>query len=167
MLTQAGLIPPMGPPNYTWGTPSTVTGDPGTPEENKINASRDCGEVWNEGNFAQIDEIIGEGFVGHYDMSTVNGLDAYKQYVPGTLTTFPDFHITVERIFAEGDLVAFIATASGTHLAPLGPIPATGKSWKVRAIVIRRMADGKIVELWQMNDMLGLLMQIGLVPPLQ
>ena len=167
MLVQMGLIPPMGPPNFTWGTPSAVTGDPGTPEENKINASRDCGEVWNEGNFAQIDEIIGEGFVGHYDMSTVNGLEAYKQYVPGTLTTFPDFHITVEKIFAEGDLVAFVATASGTHLAPLGPVPATGKSWKVRAIVIRRMADGKVVELWQLNDMLGLLMQIGLVPPLQ
>jgi len=29
------------------------------------------------------------------------------------------------------------------------------------------MADGKIMELWQMNDMLGMLMQIGLVPPLQ
>jgi steroid delta-isomerase-like uncharacterized protein len=167
MLVQLGLIPPMGPPNFTWGTPSAATGDPGTPEENKVNASRDCGEVWNEGNFAQIDEIIGEGFVGHYDMSTVNGLEAYKQYVPGTLTTFPDFHITVEKIFAEGDLVAFIATASGTHLAPLGPIPATGKSWKVRAIVIRRVADGKIVELWQLNDVLSLLTQIGLVPPLQ
>ncbi len=38
---------------------------------------------------------------------------------------------------------------------------------KVQALVIRRMANGKIVELWQMNDMLGLLMQIELVPPLQ
>ena len=38
---------------------------------------------------------------------------------------------------------------------------------KVQALVIRRMANGQIVELWQMNDMLGLLMQIELVPPLQ
>jgi len=167
MLTQMGLIPPMGPPNFTWGTPSAVTGDPGTPEENKINASREPSEIWNESDFAAIDEVISKDYVGHYDMSTVNGREAYKQYVPGTLTTFPDFHITVEKIFAEGDLVAFIATATGTHLGPFGPAPATGNSMKVQALVIRRMADGKIVELWQLNDMLGLLMQIGLVPPLQ
>ena len=44
---------------------------------------------------------------------------------------------------------------------------ATGMPWKVNALVIRRIVDGKIVETWQLNDMLSLLMQIGLVPPLQ
>jgi len=166
-LVQMGLIPPMGPPNYTWGTPSTVTGDPGTPEENKINASREPNEIWNKRDLAVIDEIISEGFVGHYDMSTTNGREAYKQYLSGLFTAFPDVHITVEKVFAEGDLVAFVATATGTHLGPFGPAPATGNAMKVQALVIRRMADGKIVELWQLNDMLGMLMQIGLVPPLQ
>ena len=167
MLTQLGLIPPMGPPNYTWGTPSTVTGDPGTPEENTINASREPLEVWNEANLEVIEEIISEDYVGQYDMSPVNGREAYKQYLSGLFTAFPDVHITVEKVFAEGDLVAFVATATGTHLGPFGPAPATGNSMKVQALVIRRMADGKIVELWQLNDMLGLLTQIGLVPPLQ
>jgi len=167
MLTQAGLIPPMGPPNYTWGTPSTVTGDPGTPEENKVNASREPTEIWNKRDLAAINEIFSEDYVGHYDMSTVNGLDAYKQYLSGLFTAFPDAYITVEKVFAEGDLVAFVATATGTHLGPFGPAPASGSLMTVQALVIRRMADGKIVELWQMNDMLGMLMQIGLVPPLQ
>ncbi len=167
MLIQMGLIPPMGPPNYTWGTPSTVTGDPGTPEENKINASREPTEIWNKRDLAAIDEIFSKDYVGHYDMSTVNGLEAYKQYLSGLFTAFPDVHITVEKVFAEGDLVAFVATATGTHLGPFGPAAATGNLMKVQALVIRRMADGKIVELWQMNDMLGMLMQIGLVPPLQ
>jgi len=167
MLTQMGLIPPMGPPSFGWGIPSEVTGDAGTPEENKVIASRDPDEIWNKADFAVIDEVISEGYVGHYDMgTTINGIEAYKQYVPGTLTAFPDFHITVEELFAEGDLVVFVSSATGTHLGPLGPIPPTGKSWKVSGIVIRRMADGKIVELWQLNDMLSLLTQIGLVPPL-
>jgi len=34
-------------------------------------------------------------------------------------------------------------------------------------LAIRRIADGKVVELWRLNDMLSLLVQIGLVPPLQ
>jgi len=167
MLTQIGLIPPMGQPYYTWGTPSAVTGDPGTPKDNKISASREPSEIWNERNLEMIDEIISEDYVGHYDMSPVNGREAYRQYLSGLFTAFPDVHITVGKVFAEGDLVAFVATASGTHLGPFGPAPASGSLMTVQALVIRRMADGRIVELWQMNDMLGLLMQIGLVPPLQ
>ena len=168
MLTQIGVLPPMGTPDYGWGTPCTVTGDPGAPAENKILTSREPLEVWNEGNLDAIDEIIGEGFVGHYDMGrTVDGIEGFRQYVADFLTAFPDFDVTVHELFAANDLVVFRATASGTNLGPFGPVPATGKAWTVPAIVIRRVADGKIVELWQLGDMLSLLVQIGLVPPLQ
>jgi predicted ester cyclase len=166
LLVQLGLIPPMGPPNYTWGSASEAVGDPGSPAENIVIASRDPLEVWNQQDFAVITEVFGEGFVGHYDMSTVDGLEALQQYIPGNLQSFPDFHVTIHDVFADGDLVAFRATASATHLGPFGPVPATGMPWEVEALVIRRIADGKIVELWQLNDMLSLLMQIGLVPPL-
>jgi len=168
MLIQLGLIPPMGAPDYGWGIASTVAGDPGTPEANKILTSREPQEVWNNGNLAVIDEIIAESFVGHYDMgNTVQGAEGFKGYVSNLLTAFPDFQITVNELFAENDLVVFQATASGTNLGPFGPIPATGNAWQNTAIVVRRVADGKIVELWQVGDMLSLLMQIGLVPPLQ
>ncbi|MCK4682737.1 ester cyclase [Candidatus Bipolaricaulota bacterium] len=168
MLIQMGVLPPMGAPNFGWGTPSTATGDPGTPEENKVLTSREPLEVWNEANLGVIEKIIAEGFVGHYDMgNTVDGIEGFRQYVSGLLNAFPDFHVTVNELFAENDLVVFQATASGTNLGAFGPIPATGKSWKNTAIVIRRVADGKIIELWQLGDMLSLLTQIGLVPPLQ
>lgn len=168
MLIQLGLIPPMGAPDYGWGIPSTVTGDSGTTEANKILTSREPLEVWNEGNLDLIDEIIAESFVGHYDMgNTVQGIDGFRQYVSNLLAAFPDFHVTVNELFAEDDLVVFQATASGTNLGPFGPIPATGKAWQNTAIVVRRVAAGKIVELWQVGDMLSLLVQIGLVPPLQ
>jgi len=168
MLTQLGLIPPMGAPDYAWGIPSTATGNPGTPDSNKIPISREPLEVWNEGNLAVIDEIIAEDFVGHYDMgNTVQGAEGFRGYVSNLLTAFPDFHVTVNELFAEDDLVVFQATASATNLGPFGPTPATGMPWEVQALVIRRIADRKIVELWQVGDMLSLLMQIGLVPPLQ
>jgi len=167
LLTQIGVLPPMGPPIYDWGEVSSASGNPGTTEENKAIASRDPEEIWNDADFAVIQEIIAGDYLGHYDMgTTIVGREAYQGYVPGTLAAFPDFTIRVEELFAEGDLVVFRSTASGTHLGPLGPIAPTGESWTVGGIVIRRMADGKIVELWQLNDMLSLLTQIGLVPPL-
>ena len=83
------------------------------------------------------------------------------------LTAFPDFYVTVNELFAEDELVVFHATASGTNLGPFGPISVAGNARQNNAIVVRRVADGKIVELWQVGDMLSLPMQIGLVPPLQ
>jgi len=168
MLTQLGVLPLMGAPDYGWGIPGTATGDPGTSEENKVLTCREPFEVWNEADTDVIDEIIRDGFVGHYDMGrTVDGAQGFAEYVASFLTAFPDFDVTVNELFAEDDLVVFQATATGTNLGPFGPVPATGKAWKVPAIVIRRVADGKIVELWQLGDMLSLLTQIGLVPPLQ
>ena len=143
LLVQLGLIPSMGPPNFTWGTRSTTVGDPGTPEENVVVASRDPLEVWNQKDFSVIPEVFGEGFIGHYDMSTVVGLEALQQYIPGNIQAFPDFQVTIHDIFAEGDLVAFRATASATHLGPFGPVEATGLPWSVDALVIRRIADGR------------------------
>ena len=168
MMTQLGILPPMGPPNYAWGAPTEAVGSPGTPFSNKAIASRDPLEVFNNANLLLIDEIVGESFVGHYDGGReVVGLEGYKEYVQGSFIAFPDFQVTVDAIFGEGDLVFFVSTASATHTGPLGAIPATGMPWKVNALVIRRIVDGKIVETWQLNDMLSLLMQIGLVPPLQ
>ncbi len=167
IMVQMGIIPPMGSPDFGWETRSAVTGDSGTPEENKLIASRDAVEVWNEANLSLIDQIVGEGFVGNYDLATVAGLEAYKQYVSESLATYPDYHITIEDIVAEGDLVFLRTTITATHLGPLGSIPATGMPWTESAIAMYRIAGGKIVETWQLNDMLSVLMQIGLVPPLQ
>ena len=167
IMVQMGIIPPMGLSDFNWGPPSPATGDPGTPEENVAIVSRDLLEVWNEANFSLIDQIVGEGFVGNYDQATVTGLEAYKQYVTESLATYPDYHITIEDIVADGDLVFLRTTITATHLGPLGEIPATGMPWTEDAIAMYRIADGKIVEAWQLIDMLSVLMQIGLVPPLQ
>jgi len=166
IMVQMGLIPPMGTTDFFWGAPSPATGATGTPEENGAIASRDLLEVWNEGNFPLIDELIDEDFVGSYDTMTLVGPDAYAQYVSATLATYPDYHITIEDVVAVGDLVFLRTTVSATHLGPLGTIPATGMPWTEDAIVMYRIANGKIVEAWHLIDMLSVLMQIGIVPPL-
>jgi predicted ester cyclase len=43
-------------------------------------------------------------------------------------------------------------------------IPATGKLVTVTGTDIFRIAGGKIVELWQHWDQLGLLQQLGVIP---
>jgi predicted ester cyclase len=82
---------------------------------------------------------------------------------------FPDYQVTVVDQVAEGDKVATVWTARGTHqgqwMSPIGPIPASGKpvSWSGTTTV--RIRDGQIAEVIGTNwDHLAILQHMGAVP---
>ncbi len=45
-------------------------------------------------------------------------------------------------------------------------MPPTGKQMTVSTIVIARIAEGKIVEQWGLDDQMGMLQQLGVIPAL-
>jgi len=166
LLQQLGVIPPMGPIDFTWGTPSEVTGDPGDPDTNKAIIGRVV-ELWNTGNLAIADEIYGADFVNHDPNDPeVTNLESYKGFVAAILTGFPDFHVTTNDLIVEGDKVAVRWIITATHQGEFAGIPATGIEATWTGMTIWRFADGKIVEGWWMKDVLGLLQQLGVIPPL-
>jgi steroid delta-isomerase-like uncharacterized protein len=75
-----------------------------------------------------------------------------------------DGHWEIEDIFSTDEKVVVRWTGSGTHVAELNGIPATGKKISVDALTIHRMSGGKIAETWEVWDTLGFLQQIGVVP---
>ena len=82
------------------------------------------------------------------------------------LKAFPDLHLTVEDMIAEGDKVVTRFTSRGTQTGAFMGIPPTGKQVTVSSIVIARIADGKIVEEWGLDDQMGMLQQLGVIPVL-
>jgi steroid delta-isomerase-like uncharacterized protein len=68
------------------------------------------------------------------------------------------------ELFSAGDKVVVRWTGSGTHVAEVNGIPATGKQIAVDAISIHQIRDGKIAESWEVWDTLGFLQQVGVVP---
>ena len=68
-------------------------------------------------------------------------------------------------MIADGDRVAGRLTASGTHQAELFGMPATGKRATWFEIHIARFANGKLIEHWGTIDQLGMLQQLGVIPP--
>ena len=71
--------------------------------------------------------------------------------------------MTIEDVFAAGDKVAVRFTASGTHQGEFMGVPPSGKQVTMTAILIHRLADGKMVEDWEWSDSLGFMQQLGLV----
>lgn len=81
---------------------------------------------------------------------------AYQQGVDG--------HWGIEDLFSAGDKVVVRWTGTGTHVGDMNGIPPTGRSIRVDAISVHRMAGGRIAETWEVWDTLGFLQQLGVVP---
>ena len=124
-------------------------------EANKALARRIVEEMWNTQNLKVVDEVYSPEFGG--------GHEATKQFVTTHLTTFPDLHITIQDQIAENDLVATRYVMRGTHQGEFADIPPTGKQFTVTGIEMHRFADGKLVELWNVVDVLGMLQQLGVI----
>jgi len=170
LLEQLGVIAPgrPSPENYMWSAPSAVTGDPGTPEENKAIALRATEELWNQHNVDLVDEFFAADFIGHNPvLSGVYpevGTESMKQAITDHFTALPDFHVTVHETLAEGDKLVHHWTVTGTHKGELMGIPPSGNQVTFTGFTINRFADGKIVEQWWAYDALGMMQQLTAPP---
>ncbi len=123
-------------------------------------------EVWSSGDLSKRDEFLDAGYRGHMaGAAEPIDRDGRTGWFQGFRAAFPDARFTVEDLVAEGDRVAARLTMRGTHLGPLNGTPPTGRSVVVGGMSIERIADGQIVEGWNQNDALGLLVQLGMMPP--
>ena len=96
----------------------------------------------------------------------MRGIEAHNQFATMHRTAFPDLRFVAEDVIAEGDKVVERRTSSGTHQGELMGIPPTGRQTTGSGVSIFRVANGKVAEQWVNWDMLGLLQQLGGIPPL-
>jgi steroid delta-isomerase-like uncharacterized protein len=133
--------------------------------QNKAVIRRFVEEVQNDRNWDAYDELNDPDFV---NLSAPPGVpadrDGGKVFLSGFLNAFPDSHVTVDEMVAEGDLVVTKKTFTGTHTADMGDIPATGKHVTVQYVDFMRVRDGKIIEHWLCMDQLSFMQQLGIIP---
>lgn len=124
----------------------------------------------NKGNHDVIDEIIAPNFVAHGEtMGLQPGQDvraAMKQGIMWAKMIMPDLKATVLDTVAEGDKVASRLVFSGAHTGTDGRIPATGNKIEYTAMAINRFENGLLVERWFNSDEIGMMRQMGLLPPM-
>lgn len=133
-------------------------------EENKALLRHYLEEV-DKGNLAVVDELVAANCVCHTaNLPDLVGPEAVKQNATALLTAFPDLHRAIEDLVAEGDKVVVRGTATGTHQGEYFGIAATGKQVTMTVISICRVVGGKLVETWEVSDLLGALQQLGVIP---
>jgi predicted ester cyclase len=142
-------------------------------EADKELVRRHFEEIWNQQNLGVADELMAQDYLEHAvapfgqaEPERVNGPAATRQTVDWLLAQFPDLHMTVEAIVAEGDTVAVRVLSEGTNLGPLnGVVPATGKRFSARQSHWFRVEDGKLAEHWATREDLSAMLQLGVVQP--
>ncbi len=138
------------------------------PEHNKAIVRRLFTELWNNGNLSVADEVFAPNYA-HYDPSTPDfgrGPDSEKKRAALYRTAFPDLHLTIEDVIAEGETVMTRWSCRGTHKGDLNGIAPTGKHITITGLTVARVSNGKIVEGYVNWDALGLMQQLGVVPQL-
>ncbi len=93
-----------------------------------------------------------------------SGAQVLKEVFFGLLRVFPDLHITIEDLIAEGDKVVSRNTVTGTQLGNFMGHAPTGKPVSYNEIFIFRFAGGQVAETWGAVDALALMRQIGVLP---
>jgi steroid delta-isomerase-like uncharacterized protein len=131
-------------------------------EENKA-LDRRSYEEFNKHNWAGVEEDLAPDYVVHFPGADMD-VAGMKQLTTALWTAFPDAHVVVEDLIAEGDKVVSRATFRGTHQGEFMGIPPTGKQVSCTGIDIERIEAGKFVEGWANWDELGLMQQLGAIP---
>jgi predicted ester cyclase len=135
-------------------------------EQNKAIVRRIVEEVNNKGNVGVADELLAPGYVGRGPGSReVHGPDGYKQSAVMYRATFPDLHMSIEDMVAEGDKVAWRYTLRATFTGPMGGIAPTGKKVTQTGLALWRFENGKVAEAWGYSDRLDMYKQMGISPP--
>jgi steroid delta-isomerase-like uncharacterized protein len=123
-------------------------------------------EAFNQGNLAILDELIApDGISHHLSWGTPANRMGLKQLIAMFRTAFPDLNCTVQDEIIQGDKVAAHWTMRGTHKGLfLGNSP-TSKSISVMGLIYARIENDQVIENYILIDQMGILQQLGLVPP--
>jgi steroid delta-isomerase-like uncharacterized protein len=122
--------------------------------------------VKNQRHLEQLGDIFSPGYQEHNSVvaSFGPGIEGYRNFLNHLYTAFPEDSVTIDEIVAEGDMVVYRGTESGTHKAEFLKIPATGKSATWTEIQFFRFRDGKVVEHWVDVDLFSWFQQLGVIP---
>jgi steroid delta-isomerase-like uncharacterized protein len=89
------------------------------------------------------------------------GREAIKELLRGAYAWAPDFRVTMKSLVVADDCAATEWLSEGIQTGPIGDLPASGNSFRLRGVSILVFRDGKITSVTDYYDMGTFLTQLG------
>lgn len=120
---------------------------------------------WNRGEVEAFQSAMADSVIFNYGGTPrPMSLDQMGAAVLRWREALPDLEMEIEELVAEDAIVAARLTLSGTHRGPWRGVEPTGKHVSMALMMFFRFEDGKVVELWEVDDQLGFRRQLGIEP---
>ncbi len=132
-----------------------------TTETNKALTRQFMERAFNEGDLTIVDEALAPEGIDHQEPLGTNFATHLKAVITMLRTAFPDLHFEIHDMLAEGELVAFRSTMTGTHRGPFQGLLPTGRQISVAHMHFVHIVNGKTSDLWHVWDIAGLMRQLG------
>lgn len=133
-------------------------------EQNRTAVRRFIEKGLNQQNMAVMESYFSPQLVDHaLPPGMPGGREGRKLFAQVFFAAFPDIHIHIDDLLAEGDRTVLRWSAHGTHKGELMGIPATGRQVTMTGISIDRFENGQSVEHWEVIDQMGLMQQLGVM----
>jgi len=120
-------------------------------------------EAINKQNLDSLDELMAPDFVLHMHAQHAQGWEVNKRVIEDEIKAFPDLHVAIEDIIAEGDKVCVRLQETATHTGEYRGFAPTGNKLSYTVVAIWRIIEDKIVEAWITYDQMDFLKQLGVI----
>jgi predicted ester cyclase len=138
-------------------------------EEIKAKQKRVLMDAFNNGNMDAWDEILARDFVFHLPPNPdIRGLNAFKQFITAMFQGYSERKYEIDEIIGEGNTTAYryIMRMKHTGVSAAFRVPPTGREIVYTSGVFMHWKDGKVSEAFENADYLGILQQMGVIPPM-
>jgi predicted ester cyclase len=119
-------------------------------------------ELINQGDMDVYSKYYTPDFVEHFTDRDLSS-EQTKQFDAMFGVALKFLSVTITSMVAEGDKVAVLVTWKMKHTGEFMGIPPTGKKVEMTNANVFRIAEGRIVEAWNVMDML-FLQRLGVIP---
>jgi steroid delta-isomerase-like uncharacterized protein len=119
---------------------------------NEVIAHRFHMDIFQKGDLSVADQILAPNFVLRNPVvpsELAHGPEGVKKFASAAIDSMPDIKITHDDTISKGDKVLIRWTLTGTVKKELFGIPASDKLVTLTGFDFFRLANGRIVEMWQ------------------
>ena len=122
-------------------------------------------ETYNKGNFKNTDKYVTSDFIYHARGVSIEGIEAYNEWVSSNRSIFPNIRVTIVDSIEESESgrVASAFIVEGLKERKFRGIPTTNKDFETVGMNMFHFQDNKIKEGWVVVDALTAAMQLGAI----
>ncbi len=115
---------------------------------NKAIIRRLFDEALNQGRLELVNQFFTADFIDHSTPDQIPGPAGVRSFFLDVRSSFPDIHVTIDDLIAEGSRVVVRTTWRGTHMGRYAGHAPTRKQVHGTLMQIFHLENGRIAEEW-------------------